>query len=286
MKILKGKSLWLRNAGVMNDYSEIEHGRAVVKAVITNPSELSVRFFAILDAIQPELSRQVMERHADHHKHARETVFMASFSEHDPADQLGRLSMWRAYGGPVAGVALLFHGGIANLELEIDLNVNASPVFYGGPNEFVREFADMVAELEADLEFLKASDPDLILNAATSALQFSMYSIKHQGFAEEREWRAIHRPFEYSSEHVVPETYSIGGIPQAVYQLPFHNPDKGPLFNIPQLHLPDILAGILIGPCAYPETVLRAFVDQLAEIGIENPRERIIVSNIPLRQQW
>jgi hypothetical protein len=284
MKIVKGRSLWLRNAAVMNDFSEVEYGRSVMQPVLGG--EMGERYKAVLDAISPGLGEDVFRRHLAHRNHAREAIFTASVSEHDPNDRLGRLSMWRAYGGPVAGVALLFHGGAADLEIEPSLEVGVSPILYGDPNHFVQEFAEATAKVEAHTDFLKTWDAQIISNAATNALQLAMFSIKHPGFEEEREWRIIHRPYEFPAAAMVPFNISLNGIPQTVYELPFHNPDKGPLFNIPQLDLNDILAGVMIGPCAYPETVFRALKDEMTAAGIENAGNRIIVSNIPLRQQW
>jgi len=284
MKIIRARSLWLRNAAVMNDFSEIEYGKSVMQPVLQ--SDLGDRYRAALNSIREGLADDVMRRHTEHRNHAREAVFTASLSEHDPDDRLGRLSMWRAYGGPVAGVALLFHGWAADLEIEPSLEVGVSPVLYGEPNDFVREFADTIAHIEANIGLLKDFDPQIISNAATNVLQLSMFSIKHPGFAEEREWRIVHRPYEFSSALVRPFNVAIGGIPQTVYELPFHNPAKGIEFNIPQLDLNAILAAVMLGPCAYPETVFRALRDEMAAAGIEEPEKRIVVSNIPLRQQW
>lgn len=284
MKIIKGRSLWLRNAAVMNDFSEIEYGKSVMHPVLK--SELGARYCSALNAIKEDLADHVIRRHFEHREHARETVFTASLSEHEPDDRLGRLSMWRAYGGPVAGVALLFHGWAADLEIEPSLDVGVSPVLYGDLDDFAREFEDAIGHLEANVDFLKGFDPEIISNAATHVLQLSMFSIKHPGFAEEREWRIIHRPYEFSSAMVMPFNVTIGGIPQTVYELPFHNPGKGAEFNIPQLDLNAILAAVMLGPCAYPETVFRALRDEMAAAGIEEPEKRIIVSHIPLRQQW
>jgi hypothetical protein len=282
MKILTNRCLWLRNAAVMNDYSEVAYGRDVIAPVMSE--EIGDRLFAILDSLKAGLSREFFQRHTNHVAHARETVFMSSLCEHDKDDTLGRLSMWRAYGGPVAGVALIFKNSVITTELEIDLNVNASPVLYGHTPDFRAEFTEMVEKLEAEKEFLGSLDPDLVLNCCSTAMQMATLSIKHPGFAEEQEWRLIHRPYEYASAHVVQQTITLGGIPQFIYEVPFHNPDKGPLFDLPQLDLKDILAGIIIGPCLYPETVFRAFRDQLVSMGFETPI--IHVSNIPLRQQW
>lgn len=284
MKVIKGRSLWLRNAGLMNDYSEIEYGKNVMAPVVNGP--LGDRLRLLLDAVKPGMAGEVMRRHEVHRGHAREAVFTASVSEHDPNDRLGRLSMWRAYGGPVAGVALLFKSDVVDMELDPDLEVSASPVLYGGPDDFHAELEKMIRGLESNIEFLKSSDADILENAVTNLLQFSMFSIKHPGFREEQEWRIIYRPFEFPSDHVLRSTVTVSGIPQAIFELPFHNPERGPLFNLPQLDLNEILEGVVLGPCGYPETIFRAFMDEMAAAGIESPRDRIFVSNIPLRQRW
>ena len=194
--------------------------------------------------------------------------------------------MWRAYGGPVAGVALLFHGSATDLEIEPSLEVVVSPVLYADHQDFAEEFASAIALIEANVNFLREFDPQVISNAAANVLQLSMFSIKHPGFAEEQEWRIIHQPYEFPSAMVVSFHQTIRCIPQTIYELPFHHPSKGVEFNIPQLDLNTILAGVILGPCAYPETVFRALKDEMAAAGIEEPEKRIIVSEIPLRQQW
>lgn len=166
------------------------------------------------------------------------------------------------------------------------MEVGVSPVLYGGPKEFSREFEELIQTVDQNIDFLKSLPQEWIVNAASYALQIASYSIKHPGFEEEREWRIIHRPYEYGAAAVTNFNMAISGIPQTIYELPFHNPERGPLFSIPQLDLNDILLGIMIGPCAYPETVARALRDEMAAAGIKAADERIIASNIPLRQQW
>lgn len=282
MKIVKGRSIWLRNAAVMNDHSEIQYGKHVMDPILRHG--LGNRFRAILNAAHPGVAEEVMRQHEDHKTHARETVFMTSLCEHPLGDRLGRLSMWRAYGGPVAGVALLFSGSIVTLESSAELQLVASPVYYGDINSFHDEFESLVEVLESSLTLLKQADRPLLIAAATAALQFAMLSIKHPGFAEEEEWRLIYRPYQSSSSHIIASTISIGGIPQTIHELPFHNPEKGPLFDISDMHLNEILEGVIIGPCLYPETVYRAFIDELEAAGVENVRNKVFASDIPLRQ--
>lgn len=288
MKIITGKKLWLRNAGVMNDFMEIDYGRNVVDHVIggkTDPIPVA-RFHAALDAIHPDLSQAVMKNYVEARTNVRESVFMSSLGEYEADDRFGKLSMWRAYGGPVSGVALLFKNSVLDLEVEPPLAVSLTPVLYGNERNFLAELLDLAERLENEKDFLQTFDTDSLTSACGAMLQFAIASIKHPGFREEEEWRLIHRPYMFSSTHVINENITLNGIPQAVYKLPFHNPSEGELFNFPQLDLNEILEGIVIGPCLYPETILRSFLDAMGLAGIENPRDRIRVSGIPLRQQW
>jgi len=43
MKIIRGRSLWLRNAAVMNDFSEIEYGKSVMLPVLQSVSATDIR---------------------------------------------------------------------------------------------------------------------------------------------------------------------------------------------------------------------------------------------------
>jgi hypothetical protein len=282
MKILNGRSLWLRNAAVMNDYSEVDYGRNIVNQVLSGP--LLPRFKAALDGISDGLHERVVKSYAETLSHVREIFFLSSLSEHDPAEQFGRLSMWRAYGGPVAGVALLFKGGVVDLELDMEMELSLTPVLYGDAMKFDAEFQVLLHNLETNVDFLKSVDLELVSNAMTQLLQTSMLGIKHPGFAEEREWRIIHRPIHFPSEHVKAHRFSLGGTPQTIYKVPFHNPAEK--FDCPQLDLNELLFGIMIGPCAYPETVYRAVRDEMEAAGIVDADKRIFNSGIPLRQQW
>lgn len=156
--------------------------------------------------------------------------------------------------------------------------------FYGDEDAFAVEFEKLVVSIENNLDLLKEASAPLIHAAGAAALQFAMFSIKHRGFEEEQEWRLLHRPHQYASAFVTSRTETIGGIPQTIYELPFHNPERGPEFDIPALHLNNLLEGVVIGPCLYPDTVARAFEEEMTKVGIQDAASKIIVSEIPLRQ--
>jgi hypothetical protein len=98
LKIIDGQSLWLRNATVMNDHSEIEHGLGIVNAALEMPAGQRLR--AVLSRADPRIADGVFARAAAFAGQKKTNFFMTSLSEHAEGDVLGRLSMWRAYGGP------------------------------------------------------------------------------------------------------------------------------------------------------------------------------------------
>jgi len=78
------------------------------------------------------------------------------------------------------------------------------------------------------------------------------------------------------------EIESVDGVPQIVYKLPLLVPGENDKAG---LDLDNMLDCILIGPSQYAEVVHAAFVKQLETMGLASPKERVAVSNIPLREE-
>lgn len=125
LRIIAGRCFWLRSAAVVNDHSEIDYGRAVLGQVLDG--ELGQRFFRSLDQVHNGISNTVRARFYQEAHEARDATFMTSLCEHEHADWLGRLSMWRAYGGSRAGVALVFKPE-AVPDSSLNLGLYPSPV--------------------------------------------------------------------------------------------------------------------------------------------------------------
>jgi hypothetical protein len=278
LNILTGKKIWLRSAAVMNDHSEIEHGRAILAACLD--TDLGQRFWTVLDQGHAGLAKRVRDRVAASRQRPRDRIFMVSLSEHDETDRLGRLSMWRAYGGPTAGAAIIFNTEIFD-DAQINLMSFASPVLYGGAQVFAPQFEAVIAKLEAGPHLLNGVSADVAFNAVASALDFAILSTKHIGFGEEREWRVIHLPFDYASASVTERLVTIRGTPQLIYELPLVNQ---PGMNMPKLTLDRLIHTIIIGPALHAETCRRALVEALRMNGVQQPENRVVVSDIPLRQ--
>jgi hypothetical protein len=104
--------------------------------------------------------------------------------------------------------------------------------------------------------------------------------LKHQGFHEEREWRAIYAPNRWPSRLVESSTEVVSGVPQLVYKVPL---DASVSNQIADLDFTQIFDHLIIGPTPYPWPIYSAFVGELTKIGVSNAAERVLVSGIPIR---
>src|SRR5262249_40922898 len=155
-----------------------------------------------------------------------------------------------------------------------------SPVSYLAENEVrdvaervivnIRDYKDFLSGLVAELGAEKLSQTVLAMLLA------GVTCLKHKGFEEEREWRAIYTPKISESKFMTKSTQKPGGVPQIVYELPF---DKTVSPLIESLDLADVLDRIIIGPSPYPFAIARAFSDALDDAKIA-PAGRIITSGI------
>ncbi len=274
ISILKNKEVWLRNAAVMNDFREIEHGLRCLNMVLNGCGGFGKRFSGIVDELMPGKFSQIMMRYVVP-KELNDT-YITCLSAHGPnggapsEDKYGRLSMWRAYGGST-NVALVFdRDRILNADVGPTL---LSPVLYADVHEFRRRFGEVLDSIGDSMPLLK-TNPSFSLQMIVFALDAAVLSTKHPGFAEEQEWRVIYRP---SVQGGLPcEVKSVGGVPQKIHLLPLDG-NSGP-------KLDDALDHIIIGPTQFPHVIGEALVEVMEANGYHNPNGRVRVSDIPLRR--
>lgn len=273
--ILLKQSIWMRNAAYMNDFREVAFGSECLQASLRL---YGARFCQALNLDGKSLGHDVITQMdgADFHHHHH--TYLTCITEHRPTDDMGLLSMWRAYGGST-GVALIFNSDFLDIDSS-PLAAWSSPVLYGDA-AYLQEFASLVRRLEDNQDLLRSVDPEYLKRAVFNTLQFSILSTKHVGFREEREWRIIHQPRETTSPWVPPSFEPIRGKPETVYHLPLAN--TGDL-DRPELDLARLLDRIIIGPSQYPYQLASTFSQILSSLRFENPDRYIRVSLIPLRQ--
>lgn len=97
MRIIQGEEVWLRKSSCMNDFMEIEYGLECLQEAYKSNKDRLQTFF--IDQY-PDLCTKIEERFNAWLPTFRNETFLACLSEHDVReDRVGRLSMWRAYGG-------------------------------------------------------------------------------------------------------------------------------------------------------------------------------------------
>lgn len=277
--IIKSKRMRLRNAAVMNDFMEIEHGLNCLARSWKGTS--GDRLKATIDDMFPGTADEVAKLFDSWAPHFRENTYITCLSEHDPKkeDGLGRLSMWRAYGG-AAGVAVVLNPKVF-LSVSEALPAFTSPVAYLSEEAFEAEFNRVTDNIIATREFLMVEGKQAFVGMLFHAFRTAVLCTKHPGFAEEREWRVIYAPTFASSDLIERSVELIRGVPQIVYSIPFKDyPDK----DFVGAELPTLIDRVIIGPTQFPEQLRQATIVLLEGADVPDAAKRVVCSSIPLRQ--
>lgn len=278
INILRKKEVWMRNASVMNDFLEIDHGLDCLNNAWHSSS--GDRMKKVLDELVEGLSQNVASKFDAWVPHFRRDTYLTSISEHlESEDEIGRLSMWRAYGG-TTGVALVLNN-TAFVNPSDALKAYTSPVAYLDRTSFLKYFDEVVSGLEKYKNYIKSLPQETILAYLFNAFQFAVLCTKHPGFVEEREWRVIHSPTFQPSQRITSEVQIVRGTPQRIFKIPLANVPEDKFFGAT---IPELINRIIIGPTEYPNVIKDAFKEELEKCGVTNAEKRIFVSDIPLRQ--
>lgn len=296
LSIINNKEIWLRNAAVMNDYAEIAHGEACLRYCLYDDEGTVNRSRKILDSLVEGLHDHAISYFERSSQMRRAFTYLLSVSEHGPENiaagvpdiesELGRLSMWRAYGSS-GGVALIFLGQ-AFWDPNNHIPVFASPVFYGLPDAFAHEYHKMLTFIEQNFDQLKMISPDDIVENFERCLHFASLAAKHPGFIDEREWRLTYSADpgsedlsddEFNGVNTIQRSFvTINGLPQRIYKIPFK--DFG---EYGSTALPVILRSAIVGPSPFPVVTADALNIALLRAGMPADKPRLAISHIPIR---
>jgi hypothetical protein len=283
LNIIRTKRLWMRNALCMSDYREVQHGFEIFHRFFSNQSKAEA-FKAALDKSFPRAAADAIALFDQRWSTTRLHTYIASISEHaDTEDLHGRLSMWRAFGGNTARVALVFNvpwnsGGAAAL------NLLFSPVAYLTEQQALDTLDAVLTNIGAAQNFLGSGSlsRQLVVQFVFNMLLAGVTCLKHEGFGEEREWRAVYSPHNAPSELMKLSTKVIGGVPQVIYEIPL---DERVAPALAGLEFSRIFDRLIIGPSPYPLPMCDAFMTALVEAGVpqEVAQQKVIPSRIPIR---
>ena len=204
------------------------------------------------------------------------------FSEHSSQNSDGLLSMWRGYGGHGRGAALIFNTAKA-------APMEGSPLIIAkveyGSIETRR--AILAGVIDKWCELLQTS------NISNSGLFYAVYLLfeaiklfslvtKHDGFAEECEWRIVYmRRLNNNSPLDAFQGYVLGknGIePKLKFKI-------APLSGVagPDITFDNLLDQIILGPSISSNLSRKGFERMLEHIDKGHLRSKLYTSTIPLR---
>ncbi|MCY3627563.1 MAG: DUF2971 domain-containing protein [Gammaproteobacteria bacterium] len=272
-QIVQKGEIWLRNASMMNDYSEISYGLAGIERVLK--SQDGQKLLSRADKIYPGIASDIngMIQHIGYFR--RETYITCLSIHNSCEDRTGRLSMWRAYGD----VALVINEKPFVTDSD-PFGIYSLPVQYYEQDDFDEEMYKLANYLNSIID---AKEPQFggraaIHDSILNMIYFAGIGTKHPGFTEEREWRIYFTPPGKKHPLMSRQIKTIEGIVQPVWIMKLD-----PIHGIPDVDIPNILERIIIGPTSYPEIMKESFIELLKKVGVNDAEDKVIMSDIPLR---
>jgi hypothetical protein len=184
LKIITSKRLWMRNTTCMSDYREVNHGFDMLRSFFSDDKN-KLRFFEALDSCTMGVAAEAIHLFDQWWNDTLSYTFISSISEHnDDEDLHGRLSMWRAFGGNTARVALVFSIPSYSPAAE-KLCVMFNPVAYLDKENVHSELDNVIENIHDNKDLLRSLDRSQILAFVFNTLVARVVSLKHRGFHEE-----------------------------------------------------------------------------------------------------
>lgn len=279
--IIRSNDVWMRNVRTMNDFSEVQYGLELLSQAYRET--LRERLVQVLDPISDQICSNVEHLFNGWSRRFTELTYLACVSEHDPdEDEIGRLSMWRAYGGP-ASVAIVMKNTPFLTPCDI-LGAYTNPVLYADKEAFIRETVMFAERIEASAETIRSLDVEEIMSRVFNQFLFFALSTKHPGFKEEREWRVFHVDGMHPVENLRRDVEAVKGVPQFVYKLPLRDiPASDGERGFFGASVKDLVDRVIVGPSDSGLVIRDAMVHLLEGAGVADASERVFVSGIPLR---
>lgn len=276
--ILSQKKFWLRPTSCMNDFSEVEHGLHCIHSAYNN-SGSGLSFRDAIEKVRPGIAAQVESQFNSIQNFVRYDSYIACFSEHDDLeDELGRLSMWRAYCGR-SGVALILNsqGFFGDSDA---FKSHMLPVSYRDDKDFLQFMYQVANNILGAANFLSQIPTNMLVSLIVNFLRFTAVTTKHPAFREEREWRVLHCPAVWPSPHLGLDVEVVNGIPQQVFKVPLVD---NPTIGVTGIEIPKLIDRIIVGPTQFSIPICKALANLLQQAGDPNPIPKIVISNVPLR---
>jgi hypothetical protein len=279
LSIIRNKRLWMRNTTCMADYREVEHGFEMLNKFFSDETKKNA-FNAAVDQCFPGATKEAVDLFNKWWNNIRYNTYVTSVSEHDKSeDDHGRLSMWRAFGGNAIRIAIVVKVPKVS-QGSFSLNLMFSPVAYLKEAEAHAVLQEVILNVKAKADFVRSVGRQQIVEMLFTVFVAGVTCLKHEGFREEREWRAIYLPKIRPSELMQSSNEIVNGVPQIVHKIPVDE-SVSPL--LADLEFSRIFDHLIVGPSPYPWVMYEAFAEELKKAGVPDASEKVLVSNIPIR---
>jgi len=280
INILQGREFWLRSVRTMNDFMEVEHGIGLLLKAFGGPENENVeRLCGILDQLHEGAARHGINVFNEWLPRLPDITYIGCLSLAESSETRGRLSMWRGYSAPSAGVCIVMNKTPFLAESN-ELKAYSVPVAYMTDTEFLDGIRRCIDAVETSIEQLQDLSYEDIANTIFWWLLALSVSLKHPGFYEEREWRVIYFPEMEKSEVIEEAVASVRGIPQIVQKIPLKDDADAGLHGASPNSL---IKKLIIGPTEFASTIRAALIRQMKDAGVEGPESKVFISDIPLR---
>lgn len=285
LNIIRTKRFWMRNTNCMSDFSEVQHGFDILNSFFADEAKKH-SFTAALDDCIPGVASEAITTFNNSWNDIRSNSYITCLSEHQEGEDLnGRLSMWRAFGGSATRIGIVLN--IPYTLSTLPLGIVFSSVAYFSESAAHKDLEEVIENVHVNREYLRTIGRDVLVRIVFNTLLFRVVCLKHEGFHEEREWRAIYAPtlganapIPGPSRLMESSTEVVSGVPQVVYKVPL---DASVSDQIADLDFTQIFDHLIIGPTSYPRPIYGAFVDELTKAGVADSANRVKVSGIPIR---
>jgi len=282
LDIIREKRVVMRNALHVTDYREVTDGFKVMADLVSDKNERWVDFLNCIEDVLPGIMDRVMSIYDAHS--INDKVYLLSVLEHDESEnELGRLSMWRAFSAQSEPVALVLKIPALSAVSQA-LGISFNPVLYAEKGQQYLAIDEVIKNVKNHRSFLKKLNPDLVATTIVSMLLVNIVCVKHKGFQDEREWRCIYLP-EYVTSEASSRLIEFGveefdGLPQNIYKIPLTSAVDPVLSDIDFCKIFD---GLIIGPSEFSDGLYKSFCQELKEIGVLEAESKVRVSDIPVR---
>lgn len=280
-KILQNKEIWFSNPLFMNDLEEVRFG--VVHGVDTVVESKEIENSMLSDDRYDLFLKHLFECQNQFQDIDALDVYVFCVTQHDPEKDDGLLSMWRGYGGNGRGAAIVFDS--QKIPFNDDSPLILGKVHYAsreGRINYIRGLAARFANLMG-----KAYIPDSKIAIAANVLfqrivLFALFS-KHIGFLEEHEWRVVYLSTRDRDNNLEPMKGYLNG-PRGIEPKLKLKIGPGVGFIPTDVTLVDMIHSIILGPNSSSKLALGSMDRMLELLELEDLRNRVRASEIPLRE--